>query len=241
MTILIHPSSIGKIMADAKSIDPDLLNDAARAICAKKTKTEEDKAILTPLWERTLSAGAKTYLRTIAKQIVYSVDFEVDVKYIRKGNSCEQDGIDLLNKILFKRYEKNTVRIETDLMSGECDILQPGYIRDVKLSWSLQQFPATQEDARDTDYEYQGRAYMHLYDRPLFYVDHLMVTTPEELRTYERPEIHEVDHIDPELRKTTICYERDMDIERRMLIKCREAQKYCEEVQHRIWSERGVS
>lgn len=241
MTIRLHPSSISKIMTDAKSIDPDLLDDETTAISKKKVKTEEDKAILEPLWDRTLSEGAKTYLRMLAKQVMYNVYFEVDVKYMRKGNACEQDGIDLLNKILFKRYIKNTVRIETDLMSGECDILQPAYIRDIKIAWSLQTFPATQQDAKDIDYEFQGRAYMHLYDRPVFYVDHLMVTTPEEMRKYEQPEIHEVDHIDPELRKTTVCYERDLVIERKMLIKCQEAQKYCEQVQQRILTERGIS
>lgn len=241
MTILIHPSSLGKIMADAKSIDPGLLDDDTRAICAKKSKTEEDKAILAPLWDRTLSVGAKTYLRTLAKQVMYGVHFDVDVKYMRKGNACEQDGIDLLNKILFKRYVKNTTRIETDLMSGECDILQPDYIRDTKIAWSLQTFPATQEDAHDSDYEWQGRGYMHLYDRPLFYLDYLMVTTPEEMCSYEQLGIHEVDHINPELRKTTLTYTRDMELERKMLIKCREAQLYCEEVQRRILSERDIS
>lgn len=241
MTILLHPSSISKIMTDAKSIDPDLLDDETTAISKKKVKTEEDKAILEPLWDRTLSEGAKTYLRMLAKQVMYNVYFEVDVKYMRKGNACEQDGIDLLNKILFKRYVKNTVRVETDLMSGECDILQPTYGRDVKVSWSLETFPATQEDARNSGYEWQVRGYMNLYDRPLWLVDHLMVTTPEELRKYEPSNIHEVDHIDPELRKTTISYMRDMDLERKMLIRCLEAQKYCEQVQQRILTERGIS
>lgn len=241
MTILLHPSSIGKIMGDAKSIDPDLLDDVTRPICEKLKKTDEDKAILAPLWDRTLSSGAKTYLRSLAKQIIYGVVFDVDVKYMRKGNACEQDGIDLLNKIMFKRYVKNTTRIETDLMSGEADIVQLQYGRDIKVSWSLETFPATQEDAYDSGYEWQMRGYMHLYDKPLWYVDHLMVTTPDELRKYEPANIHEVDHIDPELRKTTVSYNRDMDIERKMLIKCREAQKYCEAVQLRILSERGIS
>lgn len=241
MTILLHPSSIGRIMGDAKSIDPALLDADTLVISKKLKKTDEDKAILTPLWDRTLSEGAKTYLRTLAKQIIYGVDFEVNVKYMRKGIACEQDGIDLLNKILFKRYVKNTIRIETDLMSGEADIVQPDYGRDIKVSWSLETFPATQEDAHDSGYEWQIRGYMNLFDKPLWYVDHLMVTTPEEMRKYEPANIHEVDHIDPELRKTTVSYSRDLDIERKMLIKCREAQKYCEQVQQRILTERGIS
>jgi len=241
MSILIHPSSIGRIMGDAKSIDPILFDADTLAISKKKVKTDEDKIILEPLWDRTLAEGAKTYLRMLAKQIMYNVYFEVDVKYMRKGNACEQASIDLLNKILFKRYVKNTVRIETDLMSGEGDIVQPEYGRDIKTSWSLQTFPATQQDAEDIGYEWQVRGYMHLYDKPKWFVDHLMVTTPKEMRKYEQPEIHEVDHINPELRKTTICYERDLVIEQKMLIKCRAAQEYCEKIKKQILSERGIS
>ena len=125
---LIHPSSIGKIMAEPKS------------------KTE------------VLSAGAKTYLKTIAREISYDFRPELNVKYVNKGLQCEQDSIDLLNRLHFKNYVKNDKRIKTDLMSGECDILTDTYIRDVKTSWSLETFPVLIEDAHDTIYEWQGRA-----------------------------------------------------------------------------------
>lgn len=208
--ILIHPSSIGKIMTEPK------------------TKSE------------VLSVGAKTYLKCIAKQLMYGFEKEVDVKYMRKGIACEDQSIALLNSVLFTNYTKNAERVSTDLMTGECDILRPEYVRDIKTSWSLDTFPAIREDAHDKDYEYQGRAYMHLYDRPRFYLDFCMVTTPEEMRVYEQPELHEVDHIDPRLRVTTVSYERDMEIEERMLEKCRAAQKYISEIQARILEEREI-
>ena len=126
---LIHPSSIGKIMTEPKS------------------KTE------------VLSAGAKTYLKTIAREISYDFRPELNVKYVNKGLQCEQDSIDLLNRLHFKNYLKNDKRIKTDLISGECDILTDTYIRDVKTSWSLETFPVLIEDAHDTIYEWQGRAY----------------------------------------------------------------------------------
>lgn len=212
--ILIHPSSIGKIMTEPK---PE----------AKKRG-------------EVLSEGAKTYLKLLAKQLMYGFEVEIDVKVLRKGIACEQDSINLLNAVYFKNYVKNDVRIETDLMSGECDILRPGYIRDIKTSWSMATFPAVREDAHDKDYEYQGRAYMHLYDRPLFHLDYCLVSTPEDLCRYEQQELHQVDHIDPRLRVTTISYERDMEIEERMLEKCRAAQKYVEEITWRIAEEHEV-
>lgn len=212
--ILMHPSSIGKIMTEPK---PE----------AKKRG-------------EVLSEGAKTYLKLLAKQLMYGFEVDIDVKVMRKGIMCEQDSIDLLNTVLFKRYTKNATRIETDLMSGECDIITPHYIRDIKTSWSLATFPAVQEDAHDKDYEYQGRAYMHLYDRQLFNLDFCMVSTPEELCRYEQQELHQVDHIDPRLRVTTVSYERDLEIEERMLEKCKAAQKYIQEITWRIAEEHEV-
>lgn len=202
--VLLHPSSIGKIMTEPK-----------------------DKSEI-------LSVGAKTYLKSIAREMIYGFSQEVDVKFMRKGNACEQDSIDLLNRVMFKRYEKNSQRIETDLFSGECDILRPDYIRDIKTSWSLATFPCIQEDAQDKDYEWQGRTYMLIYDRPKFYLDYCMVTTPDELRRYEQAELHEVDHIDPRLRVTTICYERDADMEKKIIIKATAAQLYIESIKAKI-------
>lgn len=210
MTILIHPSSISKIMSEPK-----------------------DK-------KESLSVGAKTYLKSIAKQLMYGFFEEVDVKYMRKGNACEADSILLLNTVLFKNYTKNDLRVNTALMTGECDILQPEYIRDIKTAWSLSTFPCVMEDAHDKDYEWQLRAYMHLYDKPRAYLDFCMVTTPEELRKYEQAELHEVDHIDPRLRVTSVMYERDMDIEARMLEKCKAAQIYVEQIKSQILSEREI-
>jgi hypothetical protein len=227
-------------MGDAKSIDPKLLCPELLAISKKKVKTDDDKAILRPLLDKTLSEGAKTYLKGIAKELIYDFRKDVDVKYMRKGLACEDTSIELLNTILFKSYEKNANRVETDLFSGECDILTADYIRDVKTSWDLDTFPCLTEDAHNPLYEYQGRAYMHIYDRPLFHLDYLMVSTPEEMRKYEQASLHEVDHIDPLLRHTTISYPRDMEIEERMLVKCRAAQAYVEQIKLQIFIDHKI-
>lgn len=205
---LIHPSSIGKIMTEP----------TAAAIKAGEV----------------LSAGAKTYLKNIARQISYDFEPNLDVKYVNKGIQCEQESIDLLNRLYFKKYAKNQTRIETDLLSGECDILADTYIRDIKTSWSLETFPVLIEDAKDSMYEWQGRAYMHLYNRDTFYLDYCMVTTPEELRKYEPANLHEVDHIPEEMRVTTVVYQRDMELEKKMLEKCRVAQLYIEQIKKQI-------
>jgi len=245
---LIHPSSIGKIMTDAVSIDKSLLNvadfermkmlispDEAKELISSKKKTPSDHELLQPLWDHTLSAGAKTYLEDLAGEKSYSYRAELDLKSFNKGLMCEQAGIDLINQVYFTRYAKHSGRIETDLLSGECDIYVAGErVRDVKNAWSLDTFPKLIHRAHSTLYEFQGRAYMHLYDVPEFNLDWVLVDTPEELIKWEDIKLHEVSHIDALLRVTTVTYKRDFDIERKMLLRCREAQLYIERMKKQI-------
>lgn len=76
-----------------------------------------------------------------------------------------------------------------------------------------------------------------LWDRPLFELAYCMVSTPEELIGWDDPAIHSVDHIDPTLRITNVMYERDMDKEELIKIKCTAAQKYVEQLIEQITAE----
>ncbi len=161
-----------------------------------------------------LSQGAKTYIRQVAKQHFFNYRIELDNKYINKGNDQEQDSIDLLNAVRFTNYKKNDVRLEDEYMTGECDILADDRVIDIKTSWNLETWPATSSEAHDNDYEWQGRAYLMLYDREIFELVFCMVTTKDEfLNQWEQIDIHRVDHIAPEKRITSVIYERDLDKE----------------------------
>jgi len=234
-------------MTDPASIDKSILTvenfkrwevaapiDEILSIIKKKTKTDEDQQILKFFWDRSLSAGAKTYLKFIAKEIAYDFEKELEVKAFSKGKACEQEAIELVNMVNFKSYKKHVGRIETDLMSGECDILAPDHIRDIKCAWNLETFPAFKEDAHTSDYEYQLRAYMHLYDKPRAYLDWCLVDTPDELIKWESEALHKVSHIDPCMRVTTVEYVRDLEIEKKMLIRCQEAQLFIEKMKRQI-------
>lgn len=179
-----HPSSLGKLMTTPKS------------------KTEN------------LSQGAKTYIRQVAKQDFFGYRVELDNKYINKGKDQEQDSIDLLNAVRFTNYKKNDVRIENEYMTGECDILADDRVIDVKTSWNLETWPATPGEAHDNEYEWQGRAYLMLYEREIFELVFCMVTTKDEfLNQWEQIDLHRVDHIAPEKRITSVIYERDLEKE----------------------------
>lgn len=222
-----HPSSLGLIMTDAISIDKSLLPAALLEVAAKARKTDADKELLAPYKEMSLSAGAKTYLGKLAKQFVYSYNKVVETKYMDKGLACEDEAIDMINRLRFESYTKNTERREDEFLTGECDIYVPGVKTiDTKVSWDLDTFPALSEDCHDSLYEWQGRAYMRLWDVPEHEVCFVMLNTPDELIRYEQRELHEVEHIDPALRLTSITYQRDAALEEKMVNKCRVAQKY---------------
>jgi hypothetical protein len=179
-----HPSSLGKLMTTPKS------------------KTEN------------LSQGAKSYIRQVAKQDFFGYRVELDNKYINKGKDQEQDSIDLLNAVRFTKYHKNIFRLEDEYLTGECDILADDRVIDVKTSWNLETWPATPGEAHDNDYEWQGRAYLMLYEREIFELVFCMVTTKDEfLNQWEQIDLHRVDHIAPEKRITSVIYERDLEKE----------------------------
>lgn len=185
----------------------------------------------------TLSAGAKTYLETVAKELVYGYTYSPSSKAMEKGTMVEQQSIDLYNSVFFTSHEKNTERRENDWLTGECDIDTGTKIIDIKSSWSLVTFPATVHAATNRDYEWQVRAYMLLWDRDEAEIAHSLVSTPDELIGYEDPSLHFVDHIEEQLRITRVHHGRDKSLEARMQEKCEAAQRYVIEVMQRIAEE----
>lgn len=236
MTILIHPHALGSIMGSAQSV-PDDAPDHILAIKRKTKRTDEEKAIFEEYKNSILSAGAKTYLTTLAKEIVYGYKSKVHTKDMEKGIRCEQESIDLYNSVFFTMHQKNTRRVESDILSGECDIEDEDIIKDIKTSWSLDTFPVTAEQAHDDGYEWQGRAYMILYDKPRFELAFCLVSTPEDLCKWESPDVHCVDHIPANLRVTRVLYERDSAKDELIRAKCLKAQEFVAQMIERIKAE----
>jgi hypothetical protein len=165
-----------------------------------------------------LSQTAKSYIIQKAKEDFFEYRSELNNKYLTKGLAQEQDSINLLNLVRLEDYKKNEERVENEWLTGCCDIITDTSIIDIKTSWSLDTFPATTYELKDlSDYEWQGRAYMWLYDMPSFELCYVMVTTaPEIMGEYENGALHYVDHIAPEKRITSITFARDKEIEIQM-------------------------
>jgi hypothetical protein len=227
LNLKIRCSSIGKIMAEPKSLDTSLLPEDLAVIARKTKKTEEDKALLAPYLERTLSVGAKTYIEKLAKEHYYDYLEVITGKQMDKGLIVENQSIELYNSVFFTSHKKNTERRENEWLSGECDIIVPREEGiDIKSSWSLATFPATAAQAHDSDYEWQCRGYMALWDVPRWSVAYCLVNTPDELIKYEQSDLHYVDHIDATKRVTVVKYERDLALENRIYVKVEAARKY---------------
>lgn len=190
--------------------------------------------------EEILSVGAKTYLTEIAKEFVYGYHKVITGKEMEKGQIVEPDSIALYNSVFFTNYTKNTERRENDWITGECDIFTGNKIIDIKSSWSIPTFPATILAGMDKDYEWQGRAYMMLWDVDEFEIAYCLVNTPDELIGYEDPELHYVDHINPALRVTVVPYRRDKALEEKIKIKVDAARKYLQELVEQINLEHHV-
>ena len=179
-----------------------------------------------------LSQTAKSYIIQKAKEDFYEYKTELTNKYVMKGIHQEQDSIDLLNAVRFESYKKYEHRAENEWLTGSCDIITEDLIIDVKTSWSLETFPATSYELKDlSEYEWQGRAYMWLYDRPRFELCYVMVSTLDELLSdFDSYALHKVDHIDPAKRITSIRFERDKELEIQMAERLIEATKFYKEV-----------
>jgi hypothetical protein len=245
--IRFHPSSVGLLMTDAQSVDDALVTEEIAAIQRKTKRTDEEKAILQAAKDASLSCGAKTYLKSLAKEFMYSYHKVVDTKYMDKGKALEPEAIEFINRQRFKRYTKNTERRVNDFLTGECDIYVPGVKTiDAKVSWDLSTFPALTEDAHDPIYMWQGVSYNMLWpDVQEHEVVFVMLDTPESiLPRWEQQEahlaLHRVSHIDPALRITSITYKRDTELEAKLERKCRIGQQYLAKLIERMRMEHGL-
>ena len=182
--------------------------------------------------EGVLSVGAKTYIRELAAQEIFGVEFEVSSKAIEKGIEVEGDSIDLLNSVRGLSLFKNTDRKSNDFITGECDLFDAEAKRghDIKSSWSIATFPITVADCEDRLYEWQMRGYMALWDADEWEVNYCLVDTPDRLIGFEPMPLHVVSHLPEWMRVTTWTVKRDLEKEAAIYEKVKAANEYLNSV-----------
>ena len=178
--------------------------------------------------EGPLSVGAKTYIRELAAQEIFGVEFEISSKQIEKGIEVEGDSIDLLNSVRGLSLVKNVERRSNDFITGECDLFDAEAKRghDIKSSWSIATFPITVADCEDRLYEWQMRGYMALWDADEWEVNYCLVDTPDRLIGFEPMPLHVVSHLPEWMRVTTWTVKRDLEKEAAIYEKVKAANEY---------------
>lgn len=201
--LAIHCSSIGRLMTEPKTLK-----------------------------EGPLSVGARTYIRELAAQSIFGVEFEVTSKEMEKGTRCEPDSIALLNRVRGLSLVKNKERKSNGFLTGEADLFDTQRRRghDLKTPWSIATFPICEADCVDKIYEWQMRGYMALWDCGEWEVNYALVNTPEDLIRFEPVTLHFVDHIPEHMRLTTWTVRRDAEKERAMYEKVKHAREYYAQV-----------
>ena len=179
-----------------------------------------------------LSVGAKTYLRRLAAEEIFGVQFEASSKEMEKGIEVEPDAIALLNRVRGLSLVKNAERRSNEYLTGECDLFDGPRRRghDIKASWSMATFPICTADCVDKLYEFQMRGYMALWDADEWEVNYCLLDTPERLIRYEPMQMHMVGHIPEHMRLTSWVIKRDADKEAAIYEKVKHARAYYAEV-----------
>lgn len=176
-----------------------------------------------------LTDTAKTFIRQMAAEDIFGVDFSVSSREMQKGIQCEDASIALYNAVFGKSLKKNGERRTDEYLTGESDLPDVDEVADIKTAWSIATFPLSADDVSDTQrklYEWQVRAYMRLWDKPRGRVVYCLVDTPEDLCKWEDASLHMVSHIPDHMRVTTWAYDRDAELEAQMLDKIKHARAY---------------
>lgn len=181
------------------------------------------------------SETAKTAMLELAREQLFGVRRNIDdVKAIQKGRMCEDLGIALYNDVFLYDLKKlpGDGRRSNGIITGEPDLVAASSKKgvDIKIAWSLLTFPLTTEQADAKGYEWQARGYMCLFDLPVWEIAYCAIDTPEELlREWDDNSIHVIDSAIPLHHRITVArYERDMEIEQKMLDKCAAANEWIE-------------
>ncbi len=191
-----------------------------------------------------ISDTAKSAIRDIVKEDLYGFRSFTGNQYTQKGNLLEDLAIEMSGKMRFRNYQKHVGRVQNELITGECDVLdlERKLIIDTKVTWDIGTHPFFADEAMDkvkqAGYDVQMQAYMWLYDCEVANIDFwLFPCPPELLNGWDDIDqlVHLVEKIDIRERKTTVTIERDEAI----IQKIKDKIPHCQEYYAKLFAERS--
>ncbi|MEQ1412813.1 hypothetical protein [Acinetobacter indicus] len=191
-----------------------------------------------------ISDTAKSAIRDIVKEDLYGFRSFTGNQYTQKGNLLEDLAIEMSGKMRFRNYQKHVGRVQNELITGECDVLdlERKLIIDTKVTWDIGTHPFFADEAMEkvkkAGYDVQMQAYMWLYDCDVANIDFwLFPCPPELLNGWDDIDqlVHLVEKIDIRERKTTVVIERDEAI----IQKIKDKIPHCQEYYAKLFAERS--
>ena len=191
-----------------------------------------------------ISDTAKAAIRDIVKEDLYGFRSFTGNQYTQKGNLLEDLAIEMSGKMRFRNYQKHVGRVENELITGECDVLDLDrkLIIDTKVTWDIGTHPFFTDEAMEkvkkAGYDVQMQAYMWLYDCEVANIDFwLFPCPPELLKDWDDIDqlVHLVEAIDIRERKTTVVIERDEAV----IQKIKDKIPHCQEYYAKLFAERS--
>ena len=191
-----------------------------------------------------ISDTAKSAIRDIVKEDLYGFRSFTGSQYTQKGNLLEDLAIEMSGKMRLRNYQKHVGRVENELITGECDVLdlKNKLIIDTKCTWDIGTHPFFADEAMEkvkkAGYDVQMQAYMWLYDCDVANIDFwLFPCPPELLNGWDDIDqlVHLVEKIDIRERKTTVVIERDEAI----IQKIKDKVPHCQEYYAKLFAERS--
>ena len=191
-----------------------------------------------------ISDTAKSAIRDIVKEDLYGFRSFTGNQYTQKGNLLEDLAIEMSGKMRLRNYQKHVGRVENELITGECDVLdlKNKLIIDTKCTWDIGTHPFFADEAMEkvkkAGYDVQMQAYMWLYGCDVANIDFWLFPCPPELlngRDDIDQLVHLVEKIDIRERKTTVVIERDEAI----IQKIKDKIPHCQEYYAKLFAERS--
>ena len=191
-----------------------------------------------------ISDTAKSAIRDIVKEDLYGFRSFTGNQYTQKGNLLEDLAIEMSGKMRLRNYQKHVGRVENELITGECDVLdlKNKLIIDTKCTWDIGTHPFFADEAMEkvkkAGYDIQMQAYMWLYDCDVANIDFwLFPCPPELLNGWDDIDqlVHLVEKIDIRERKTTVTIERDEAV----IQKIKDKVPHCQEYYAKLFAERS--
>jgi hypothetical protein len=167
-----------------------------------------------------LSETTKSYLEELWIKEVYGNEKIITSKYMEKGTAVESDTLDLIAEVTGETYFKNSDFFENEYINGTPDVVENGFILDVKSSWDIWTFMKVDERKAEKDYYYQLLGYMWLTGKTKSQLVYGLTDTPFWIEDREIDKLKGLGIIDsPEQERTARLNYRYSHVEKEKRIK----------------------